>query len=213
MEEKRSTILKTLHDFFNLEFLSIGPSYTIDSACSSSGVALWSAYQSIKNNTSDAAVVTGDQLNLHPVMLTGYAGAGIVTLTGNCRPFDANSDGMIRTECIAALFLQKAKHARRIYATLPAIKFYSAGFLPEGINVPSAPMLKQIILDCLEEANVDRDEVEYVETHGTGTQVGDKIEASVLGQAFCKNRKRPLLIGTIKSNLGHTEASSASIII
>ncbi|GFS52214.1 fatty acid synthase [Trichonephila inaurata madagascariensis] len=186
-----------------------GPSYTVDSACSSSGVALWSAYQSIQNNTSDAAVVTGNQLNLHPVMLTGYAGAGIVTLTGNCRPFDANSDGMIRTESITALFLQKAKHARRIYATLPVIKFYSAGFLPEGINVPSAPMLKQIILDTLEEANVDRDEIEYVETHGTGTQVGDKIEANVLGQAFCKNRKRPLLIGTIKSNLGHTEASSA----
>ncbi|GFU18536.1 fatty acid synthase, partial [Nephila pilipes] len=70
-------------------------------------------------------------------------------------------------------------------------------------------MLNKIITDTLQEANVDPDEIEYVEAHGTGTQVGDKIEANVLGETFCKNRKKPLLFGTIKSNVGHTEASSA----
>ncbi|GFS62657.1 fatty acid synthase [Trichonephila inaurata madagascariensis] len=186
-----------------------GPSTTIDSACSSGGVALWTAYYSVKNNYSDAAVVSGCQLNLHPAMLHGYVREGISSTTGNSSPFDVNADGIVRTESITALFLQKAKTARRVYATLSSINCYSAGFLPEGIHVPSARMFQKIISDTLEEANVDRDEIEYVETHGAATKVGDEIEANVLGQTFCKNRKRPLLIGTINSNLGNTEASSA----
>ncbi|GFT94632.1 fatty acid synthase [Trichonephila clavipes] len=185
------------------------PSTTIDSACSSGGVALWTAYHSLKNNSCDAAVVTGCQLNLHPIMLKGYIGSGIVATTGNSRPFDAITDGIIRTESISALFVQKAKTARRAYATLSSVLFYSGGFLPEGIHVPSAPMLQQIISDALEEANVDYNEIEYVEAHGAGTQAGDQIEANALGQIFCKNRKKPLLIGTIKCNIGDTEASSA----
>ncbi|GFQ65791.1 fatty acid synthase, partial [Trichonephila clavata] len=67
-----------------------GPSISIDSACTSGGVALWSAYHSLKDNTCDAAVVTGCQLNLHPVMLNGYIGDGVASTTGNSRPFDAN---------------------------------------------------------------------------------------------------------------------------
>ncbi|GFY56199.1 fatty acid synthase [Trichonephila inaurata madagascariensis] len=81
--------------------------------------------------------------------------------------------------------------------------------LIRGIHVPSVPMFQQIISDALEEANVDHNEIEYVEAHGAGTQAGDQSEANALGQIFCKNRKKPLLIGTIKGNIGDTEASSA----
>ncbi|GFQ95937.1 fatty acid synthase [Trichonephila clavata] len=81
--------------------------------------------------------------------------------------------------------------------------------LKTGIDVPSVPMLRKIMSDALEEAKVDLDDIEYVEAHGAGTQIGDGTEANALGQIFCKNRRSPLLIGTIKGNIGHTEASSA----
>ncbi|GFT94674.1 uncharacterized protein TNCV_1990941 [Trichonephila clavipes] len=81
------------------------PSTTIDSACSSGGVALWTAYHSLKNNSCDAAVVTGCQLNLHPIMLNGYIGSGIATTTGNSRPFDANSESAFLSPEIVHSFL------------------------------------------------------------------------------------------------------------
>ncbi|CAL1277493.1 unnamed protein product [Larinioides sclopetarius] len=185
-----------------------GPSYTIDAACSSSAIALWSAVNSLRLNQIDAAIVSGCQVNLHPCMLAGYMGAGIISVTGNSIPFDAKSDGMIKAEAVTALFLQKAKVARRVYATIPAVRCYSAGHVPEGISVPSDAMQKKIMLDTLKEANVDIRDIDFVEAHGTGTQVGDKIELNALADIFCKNRSKPLLVGTIKSNIGHTEASS-----
>ncbi|GFY56197.1 fatty acid synthase, partial [Trichonephila inaurata madagascariensis] len=81
-----------------------GPSTSIDSACSSGGVALWAAYHNLKNNSCDAAVVTGCQLNLHPVMLNGYIGSGIGTTTGNSRPFDANSESTVLSPEIVSSF-------------------------------------------------------------------------------------------------------------
>ncbi|PRD25157.1 UNVERIFIED_CONTAM: Fatty acid synthase [Trichonephila clavipes] len=191
---------------FTLDFT--GPSFTVDSACSSSGTALWCAVNSIKSGAIDAAVVSGCQLNLLPDAHAGFIKLGISTPTGNSRPFDVKSDGMIRTEAITAVFLQKAKVARRAYATVSAVRFYASGFNPEGISVTSETTMKRIMQDTLEEANIDQNEIEYVETHGTGTEIGDRNEVKTLCELFCSNRKRPLLIGTIKSNLGHTEASS-----
>ncbi|GBM39324.1 Fatty acid synthase [Araneus ventricosus] len=185
-----------------------GPSYTIDAACSSSAIALWSAVNTLRMGQIDAAVVSGCQLNLHPCMLAGYIGAGIVSTTGNSRPFDAKSDGMIKTEAVTAIFLQKAKVARRVYAIIPAIRCYSAGYVPEGVNVPSDVMQKRIMLDTLNDANVDINDIDFIEAHGTGTQVGDKIELNAIAEVFCKNRSKPLLVGAVKSNIGHTEASS-----
>ncbi|KAF8774576.1 Fatty acid synthase like protein [Argiope bruennichi] len=186
----------------------IGPSYGIDAACASSAIALWNAINVMKMGHVDACVVTGCQVNLHPCMLVGYLGAGIVTPTGNSIPFDARSDGMIRSEAVAAIFLQRAKHARRVYASIPAIRFYAAGNVLEGINVPSYDMQKTIMMDTLNEANVTIHDVDFMEAHGTGTQVGDKIELNAIADTFCKDRDTPFYVGSIKSNIGHTEASS-----
>ncbi|GIZ02336.1 fatty acid synthase [Caerostris extrusa] len=191
---------------YSLDFT--GPSFTVDSACSSSSVAFWSAVNSIRAGHVDAAIVSGCQLNLHPSLLVGYMQIGIASAMGNSRPFDASSDGMLKTEAVNALFLQKAKHARRVYASVPAVRFYSAGYMPEGINVPSDIMETKLIIDTLKEANVDPNEIQYVEAHGTGTQVGDRNEINAVHGVFQRDPTRPILVGTIKSNIGHTEASS-----
>ncbi|GFS96363.1 fatty acid synthase [Nephila pilipes] len=115
---------------------------------------------------------------------------------------------MIRTEAVTALFLQKAKVARRAYAIVLAARSYAAGFNPDGIAVTSETILNKIIVETLREANVNRNDVEYIETHGTGTEVGDRQEVKALSDVFCENRDEPLFIGSIKSNIGHTEASS-----
>ncbi|CAL1290423.1 unnamed protein product [Larinioides sclopetarius] len=185
-----------------------GPSISLDTACSSSAVALWLAVNNIKSGIVKAAVVTGSQINLHPGTTAGYIRYGICSTTGNSRPFDGNSDGMMRSEAITALFLQKAQSARRVYATIPAIRFYSGGHNPEGITVPSVATEERIMSDVLKDARITLDEIEYVETHGTGTSVGDPVEIKALSEVFTGNRGKPLLIGTIKSNIGHTEASA-----
>ncbi|KAG8183232.1 hypothetical protein JTE90_014407 [Oedothorax gibbosus] len=186
-----------------------GPSYTIDAACSSSAIALWTALNDIRDGRTEAALVSGVQLNLSPEYTEGYLVSGIISRSGHSKPFDADTDGMLRTEAITAVFIQKARTARRAYASVTVSRFYTAGYVPEGISVPSGPMETQIMKDVLEEAKVRPDEIQYVEAHGTGTQVGDPIEINSLDTAFCEGRTEPLLVGTIKSNIGHTEACSA----
>ncbi|CAL1283309.1 unnamed protein product [Larinioides sclopetarius] len=183
-----------------------GPSLCVDTACSSSAVALWTAVKALKSGEIDAAVVSGCHLNLHPGITSGYHKYGIASSTGNSRPFDAGSDGMIRSEAVTAVFLQKAKFARRAYATVSAIRLYSGGHNSEGLTSPSVATAKKVLLDTLMDAKLDENEIGYVETHGTGTPVGDPIELAALSEAFLGNRSKPLLIGTIKSNIGHTEA-------
>ncbi|GBM39332.1 Fatty acid synthase [Araneus ventricosus] len=186
-----------------------GPSIGIDTACSSTGVALWAAVQSIKAGCIEAAVVSGCQLNLIPDAILGYLVLGVQSPTGNSRPYDSNADGIIRAESVCAVFLQKAKAARRAYACVKATRFYSAGYVPEGIGVPSKSMQMEIMIDALSDAKVHPDEVQFVEGHATGTQVGDPIEVSAMDSVFnTKNRKKPLLLGSVKGNIGHTEACS-----
>ncbi|KAF8774577.1 Fatty acid synthase like protein [Argiope bruennichi] len=184
-----------------------GPSIVIDTACSSTGAALWAAEQSIKSGCIEAAVVSGCQLNLSPDTIYGYLELGIQSPTGTSRPYDANGDGIVRAEAICAVFLQKAKTARRAYASVKATRFYSAGYVPEGIAVPSKSMQIEIMVDALKDAKVHPDEIQYVEGHATGTRVGDPIEANAMDCVFStKTRKKPLLLGSVKSNIGHTEA-------
>ncbi|KAG8183231.1 hypothetical protein JTE90_014406, partial [Oedothorax gibbosus] len=188
----------------------IGPSFAVDAACSSSAIAMSLAFRDLREGRVVGALVTGIQLNMSPDNHVGYYHAGVASVTGNSRPFDADSDGMLRTEAIAALFIQKASTARRAYATLCDTKFYTAGFVPEGISVPCGPMEVKIMLDTLKAANLQPDDIDYVECHGTGTPVGDPIEINSLEKSFCQgNRKKPLFVGSIKSNIGHTEATSA----
>ncbi|XP_020297045.1 fatty acid synthase-like [Pseudomyrmex gracilis] len=185
-----------------------GPSYVVDTACSSSLSALAHAYTRMKNGECDAAIVAGVNLCLNPFETYQFCSLGVLSADGYCRPFDEKGRGYMRSDTVAVLFLQKAKDARRIYATCVHGKTNCDGFKEEGITYPSFEMQKALLEDFYEECKIAPSEISYVEAHGTGTVVGDPVEVTAIDQVFCKNRNSPLLMGSIKSNLGHAEPAS-----
>ncbi|XP_042904027.1 fatty acid synthase [Parasteatoda tepidariorum] len=201
--------LRCLHaNRVSYAFDFLGPSYSVDTACSSSAVAIWAAMKDLVENRVEAAVVNACQLDMNPNITLAYLKHGICSPTGcNSMPFDANTDGMNRTEAVAAIFIQKAKHARRVYAKISSAKFVTSGYVPEGISVPSQKMQIQLSQEILSENGLKPDDIDYFEGHGTGSHVGDPIELNAIAQVYCKNgRKRPMYVGSVKSNIGHTEA-------
>lgn len=114
----------------------------------------------------------------------------------------------MRSDTIAVLFLQKAKDARRIYATCVHVKTNCDGFKEEGITFPSFDMQKALLEEFYEECRIAPSKLSYMEAHGTGTTVGDPVEVNATDEVLCKNRSSPLLMGSVKSNLGHSEPAS-----
>lgn len=185
-----------------------GPSFTLDSACSSSLYALLQAVNAIRLNQCDAALVCGANLLLNPNLMTHMMPVGILSPDGFCHSFDSRANGYARADAIAVLFLQKRKDAKRIYADVLHILGNNDGFKIDGICCPSADMQCELFKRICNEMNIDPSTVDYVETHATGTVIGDLAEATAIDQAYCKNRKDPLLIGALKANMGHSEAAS-----
>ena len=127
---------------------------------------------------------------------------------GYCRPFDSAANGFVRAETVAVIYLQKAKNAKRIYAICPHIKVNSDGYKQEGITFPSPSMQSTLLTEFYNECGISTSCLDYIEAHDTGTKVGDPQEVKAICNVFCKNRKTPLMIGSVKSNLGHAEAAS-----
>lgn len=127
---------------------------------------------------------------------------------GYSKSFDADAKGYVRSEAVAVIFLQKAKDARRIYANFVNATTNCDGFKEEGIHFPSTTMQVELMNECYKQCGVPPTSLSYVEAHGTGTKVGDPQELNAIEKVFCKDRKTTLRIGSVKSNLGHTEAAS-----
>ncbi|XP_011706038.1 PREDICTED: fatty acid synthase-like [Wasmannia auropunctata] len=106
------------------------------------------------------------------------------------------------------IYLQKAKNAKRIYAICPHIKLNNDGFKEEGITYPSSLMQSTLLTEFYNECKIPPSCLDYMEAHGTGTKAGDPPEIKSFVDVLCKNRKTPLMIGSVKSNLGHAEAAS-----
>ncbi|CAB3400922.1 unnamed protein product [Caenorhabditis bovis] len=185
-----------------------GPSFSVDTACSSSLLALQLAIDAIRQGQCDAAIVAGAHLTLTPTAALQFLRLGMLTDKGSCRSFDDSGDGYCRTEGIAAIFIQRKQKAQRIYATVLHAKSNTDGYKEQGITFPSGERQAQLLEEVYTEAGVDPNSVYYVETHGTGTKVGDPQEANAICQVFCSNRQTPLLIGSVKSNMGHAEPAS-----
>ncbi|XP_065083526.1 fatty acid synthase-like [Ochlerotatus camptorhynchus] len=185
-----------------------GPSYAIDTACSSSMYALDVAYRSIMNGECDAAIVTGANLTLHPYITYQFALLGVLAKDGYCRPFDKFATGYTRSEAICAVFLQKAKYAKRIYGHIIHSKTNCDGFKSEGITYPSGLVQQQLLTEFYDEVGISPTEVDYVEAHSTGTFVGDPEECDAIDKVYCTGRDQPLPVGSVKSSIGHTEASA-----
>ncbi|XP_025162455.1 fatty acid synthase-like [Harpegnathos saltator] len=184
------------------------PSYTVDTACSSSHFAIAEAYRMIRSGECDAAIVGGVNLCLHPYTSLQFFQLGVLSVDGYCKPFDATGTGYMRSETIAVVYLQKAKNAKRIYATLIYSKTNCDGWKPEGITFPSLRIQKKLLEDFYDDCGIKPEELYYLEAHGTGTLAGDPIEINAIDQALCSKRTTPLLVGSVKSNLGHSEPTS-----
>ncbi|KAF5303247.1 hypothetical protein FQA39_LY09986 [Lamprigera yunnana] len=183
-----------------------GRSLNIDSACSSSLYQLDEAYTAIKMGSCDNALIVGTHLVLNPYLNCSFYKLGMVSLHGDSLVFDGN--GYNRSEAAAAIFVQRARDARRIYAEIEHIKSCNDGFKEEGIMFPSTQDQMKMMEEVCVESKVNPNTVTYFEAHAAGTKVGDPQEVESLYQVFCSKRKIPLLIGSAKSLMGHTEPVS-----
>ncbi|KAG5674367.1 hypothetical protein PVAND_004341 [Polypedilum vanderplanki] len=185
-----------------------GPSYAVDTACSSSLFAMDHAFRDIKSGRTDAAIVAGVGLIFKPTMSLQFKRLNMLSPDGMCKAFDESGNGYVRSDGCVVTFLQKSKDSRRIYATVLNVRTNTDGAKDQGITFPNGQMQNRLIRETYEEIGLDPREVVYVEAHGTGTKVGDPQEVNSICDFFCKDRKTPLLIGSVKSNMGHSEPAS-----
>lgn len=185
-----------------------GPSYAIDTACSSSLFAFQQAVNAIKTGQCDSAIVGGVNLLLKPTSSLQFHRLSMLSPDGMCKAFDSSGNGYVRSEAAVVVYLQKASTARRVYATILGAKTNTDGYKEQGITFPAGSMQNKLIREVYDENCIDPLDVSYVEAHGTGTKVGDPQEVNSIADFFCKNRKTPLLIGSVKSNMGHSEPAS-----
>uniref|UniRef100_A0A182WHF5 Fatty acid synthase n=1 Tax=Anopheles minimus TaxID=112268 RepID=A0A182WHF5_9DIPT len=185
-----------------------GPTMAVDTACSSSMYALDWACKAIRQGQCDSAIVAGTNLTLHPYITLQFALLGVLAADGYCRPFDKNASGYSRSEANAVILLQKAKDAKRIYAHVVNTKTNCDGYKLEGITFPSNKIQKQLLDELYAEVPYDPKDISYVEAHSTGTVVGDPEECDAIEKVFCPDRTEPLLVGSVKSNIGHSEAAA-----
>ncbi|XP_063702664.1 fatty acid synthase-like [Culicoides brevitarsis] len=185
-----------------------GPSFLTDTACSSSMYALDCAFSALMSGECDAALVGGANLLLHPYVTLQFARLGVLAPDGYCRAFDADASGYTRSEAISVIFLQKAKDAKRVYGSLLYSKANNDGYKEEGITYPAGKMQQKLLNEFYDDLGVDPSTVDYVEAHCTGTKAGDPEECDALDKVFCVGRKEPLLVGSVKSNMGHSESTS-----
>jgi acyl transferase domain-containing protein len=190
-----------------------GPSLSVDTACSSSLVAVHLACQSLRNGESDMAIAGGVSVLLAPEINVALSRARMLSPGGRCRTFDASADGYVRSEGCGLLILKRLSAAvtdgDRVLAVIRGSAINQDG-RSGGLTVPNGPSQQELIREALRRAQVQPADVSYVEAHGTGTSLGDPIEAHALGAVFARGRDaaQPLLVGSVKTNLGHLEASA-----
>lgn len=152
-----------------------GPSFTLDTACSSGMFALDSAFNAIRSGECEGALVCGANLLLHPFTTLNLFRLGVLSPTGFCRPFDTNSDGYSRSETVAVLFLQKARDAKRVYAKFMYSQTNCDGYKEEGITFPSTKIQQVLLSKFYSNIGVEPSSVAYVEAHATGKGKGVRI--------------------------------------
>lgn len=193
----------------------MGPAVVVDTACSSSLVAVHMACQSLRNRECDLAIAGGVNLIVSPLSTVVIGKNGMLAADSRCKVFDASADGYIRSEGAAILVLKRLSEARAHRDHILAVVRGSAvthNGRSQGLTAPSAASQEAVINKALEQAGVAADAVSYVETHGTGTALGDPIEVASLAATYGKGRSgdQPLLIGSVKANIGHCEAAAGA---
>lgn len=194
----------------------MGPSLVINTACSSSLVALHMACESIKTKQSNMAIVGGVNLNLSSIPFISMSRLSAISPSGECRPFDKGADGMILSEGVSAIVikpLQKAlEDGDNIYATIKGSAINNDGH-SQGITAPRPQGQAKAVENAYRNSGVNPETVSYIETHGTGTPLGDPIEVEGMTKAFrlFTDKKGFCGIGSVKSSLGHMLAASGLV--
>jgi phthiocerol/phenolphthiocerol synthesis type-I polyketide synthase E len=196
---------------FNLR----GPALSVQTACSSALVAVHLACQSILNGECEMALAGGASLRIPHHVGYWYAPGSMVSPTGHCRPFDARSDGTIFGSGVGVVVLKALQDAindgDRIHAVIRGSALNNDGSKKMTYAAPNAAGQADVIAEAQAVADVDSSTVSYIETHGTGTPLGDPIEIEGLRQAFEvseETRSGPCYIGSVKSNIGHLESAA-----
>ena len=190
-----------------------GPSVTVDTACSSSLVAVHLACQSLRSGDSNLALAAGVNLLLSPAITRSFDQAEAMSRSGRCHAFDARADGFVRGEGAGVVVLKRlgdaCRDGDRVLAVVRGSAVNQDG-RSNGLMAPNPAAQMAVLRAAYANAGVQPREVDYVEAHGTGTLLGDPIEARALGAVLGRGRgvDAPLLVGAVKSNLGHLEAAA-----
>ncbi|HEY1440018.1 MAG TPA: type I polyketide synthase, partial [Mycobacterium sp.] len=191
-----------------------GPSVAVDTACSSSLVAIHQAVQALRNGECDAAVAGGVNALITPAVTLGFDEIGAVLAPdGRIKSFSSDADGYTRSEGAGMLALKRVDDARRDGDQILAVIAGSAvnhDGRSNGLIAPNQDAQADVLRRAYKDAGIDPRTVDYIEAHGTGTVLGDPIEAEALGRVVGRGRPadRPALLGAVKTNVGHMESAA-----
>lgn len=191
----------------------MGPSMVVDTACSSSLVAVHLACRSMHAGEAEIAVAGGVNLQLSPQMTMALCNASMLSPDGRCKSFDARANGYARADGAGMVVLKPLAKALQdgdpVYAVIRGSAVNQDGH-SKGITVPSAESQQIVMRDALACADIAALDISYIEAHGTGTPVGDPIEAGALGGVLSEvdPKRTPCVMGSVKSNFGHTESAA-----
>ncbi|KAI1772924.1 hypothetical protein F4818DRAFT_443807 [Hypoxylon cercidicola] len=188
-----------------------GPCFVIKTACSASMFALHTAVRSVQNRDCNAAVVSGTNLNMTPITTASMTQEGIMSPEGSCKTFDAHADGYARGEAVSALYIKPLSDAIRDGNPIRAV-IRNTGLSQDGrttgMFATSLVAQEAVMRKAYADAGLDPAETAMVECHGTGTPVGDPVEAMAAGNVFGEPGDG-VYIGSVKPNIGHSEGSAA----
>lgn len=200
----QAQLLTAVTNYFDIQ----GVVGSFDAACASSFAAFHQAVINLKHGLVDTAIVCGVNISVRPGTAYQFLLLQMLSPTGSSKFLDASADGYAKTEACVSVILQRADLAKRSYAAIVHTICNNDGFKVEGITYPSSQTQEALMKEAIKEAGVDPKQIVYVEAHGTGTPAGDPEEARAIAKVYCENRDEPLLIGSVKSNLGHAEGVS-----